>query len=356
VDWARYLEPRDREEAKRTAAILTLIAAGVTLLFAVVFPPTGGLAVTMATFLVPICLLGVSLVMLRASQRWQLALWAPFPIVGIAGIAGLDLATHDSSAAAQVFLCYPVIYAASQLRPPAAIVACLCALAADTIVVLSIEDVRQAAVSDLCYVSATLLAMSVLLIRAGRRQEALVNELRRQVAIDPLTGLATRRVLDDALRTALTGDVHDGGTALAMLDIDRFKSVNDRHGHPVGDAVLVHIAEILAKNTRPDTIICRIGGDEIAFLLPGCTEGAAVQRAERLVRLVRDTPLRLASSELLHLSVSVGVAHAPHPHDTETKRELYAAADAALYNAKRAGRDRVGVPAGALGEQPPLSA
>jgi diguanylate cyclase (GGDEF)-like protein len=176
------------------------------------------------------------------------------------------------------------------------------------------------------------------------------------VAIDPLTGLATRRVLDDALQTALTGDVHDGGTALAMLDIDRFKSVNDRYGHPIGDAVLVHIAAILAENTRPDTIICRIGGDEIAFLLPGCSEVSAVQRAERLVELIRDSPLRLASGEVLRLSVSVGVAHAPHPHDAETKRELYAAADAALYNAKRAGRDRVGVPASALGEQPPLSA
>jgi diguanylate cyclase (GGDEF)-like protein len=356
VDWARYLEPRDRDEAKRTAAILTMLAAGVTLLFAVVSPPTGGFAVTLATFLVPLVLLAVSLVMLRVSARWQLALWAPFPIVGIVAIAGLDLATHDASAAAQVFLCYPVIYAASQLRPPAAIFACLCALVGDMTVVLAIEPFGPAAISDLCYVSATLLAMSVLLIRAGQRQEALVVELRRQVAIDPLTGLATRRVLDDALRSALTSNVHDGGTALAMLDIDRFKTVNDRYGHPVGDAVLVHIATILVENTRPDTIICRIGGDEIAFLLPGCTQPAAVQRAERLVRLIRESPLRLASSEMLRLSVSVGVAHAPHPHDDETKRELYAAADAALYNAKRAGRDRVGVPVGATRAQPPLSA
>jgi diguanylate cyclase (GGDEF)-like protein len=356
VDWASYLEPRDREEARRTAAILTVLAAGVTLLFAVIVPATGGFLVTLATFLVPLSLLAVSLVMFRASQRWQLALWAPFPVVGIIGIAGLDLATHDASAAAQVFLCYPVIYAASQLRPAAAKVACACAVVADAVVVLKIEPLGSGAMSDLCYVLTTLLAMSVLLIRAGRRQDALVAELRRQVAVDPLTGLATRRVLDDALRAALNGDVHDAGTGLAMLDVDRFKSVNDRHGHPVGDAALVHIAKILAENTRPDTVICRIGGDEIAFLLPGCTQRAAFQRAESLVRLIRESPMRLANNDLLQLSVSVGVAHAPHPHDDETKRELYAAADAALYNAKRAGRDRVGVPAGSPREHPPLGA
>jgi diguanylate cyclase (GGDEF)-like protein len=356
VNWVSYLEPRDRGEARRTAAILTVLAAGVTLLFAIIAPPTGGTAVTLATFLVPLALLAVSMIMFRASKRWQLALWAPFPVVAILAIAGLDLATHDASAAAQVFLCYPVIYAASQLRPAAAMVACLCAVVADTVVVLTIEPFGTGALSDLCYVTATLLAMSVLLIRAGRRQDALVAELRRQVAVDPLTGLATRRVLDDALRAALNGDVHDGGTALAMLDVDRFKSVNDRHGHPVGDAALVHIARILAENTRPDTVICRIGGDEIAFLLPGCTQPAALKRAEYLVRAIRESPMRLANNDVLRLSVSVGVAHAAHPHDDETMRELYAEADAALYNAKRAGRDRVGVPAGPSREQPPLTA
>lgn len=355
MNWARYLEPRDREEAKRTAASLTVVAAGVSLFFAVAVPPTGGAIVVLAGFLVPNVLLGLSLLMLRASDRWMRALWAPFPLLGIAGIAALDLATNDSTAGAQVFLCYPVLYAASQLKPPAAIVCCIAAVLADAIVVLSLRPITSA-LTDLAYVSAVLVAMGALLIRAGQRQDALVLELRRQAAIDPLTGLATRRVLDDAVRNALNGEVHDGGTALAMLDVDRFKSVNDLHGHPVGDAALVHIANILAENTRPDTVICRIGGDEIAFLLPGCTQPTALRRAEHLVRTIRDSPMRLANRDLLRLSVSVGVAHAAHPHDDETMRELYAEADAALYNAKRAGRDRVGVPAGSPREHPPLSA
>jgi diguanylate cyclase (GGDEF)-like protein len=247
-----------------------------------------------------------------------------------------------------------VIYAASQLKPPAAITACVAAVAADAAVVLSLRPLTPA-LMDLCYVSAALVSMTALLIRAGKRQDELVLELRRLAAIDPLTGLATRRVLDDAVRTALTSDDSSGGTALGMLDIDRFKSVNDVHGHPVGDAALVHIAKILSAHTRPDTVLCRIGGDEIAFLLPGCPFDVALQRAERLVQAIRESPMRLPSGEELHLSVSIGVAHAPLPHNGETLRGLYAEADAALYNAKRAGRDRVGVPAGQSHDPLPLT-
>jgi diguanylate cyclase (GGDEF)-like protein len=357
VDWAGNLEPRDRDEAKRTAATLFMVAAGVTLLFALIVPPPGGAAARFVTLLVPAVLIVLSLLLLklRSSERRLLALWAPAPILGILAIAGMDLATSDASAAGQVFLCYPVIYAASQLKPPAAIVACLAAVVADAVVVLNLRPLMPA-LTDLCYVSAALLSMAALLIRAGRRQDALVLELRRQAAIDPLTGLATRRVLDDAVRAALTSDDSSGGTALGMLDIDRFKTVNDRHGHPVGDAALVHIAKILGEHTRPDTVLCRIGGDEIAFLLPGCPLPVALKRAELLVRAIRETPMRLPGGDMLRLSVSIGIAHAPLPHDDETLRGLYAEADAALYHAKRAGRDRVGVPAGPPREQPPLSA
>jgi diguanylate cyclase (GGDEF)-like protein len=357
VNWASYLEPRDRDDAKRTAATLFMVAAGVTLLFALIVPPPGGPATRLVTLVVPAVLIVLSVLLLRlpTSQRRLLALWVPAPLLGILAIAGMDLATDDASAAGQVFLCYPVIYAASQLKPPAARVTCLAALVADAVVVLNLRPLTPA-LTDLCYVSAALLSMTALLIRAGKRQDRLVLELRRLATIDPLTGLATRRVLDDAVRAALTSDDSSGGTALGMLDIDRFKAVNDRYGHPVGDAALVHIATVLAAQTRPDTVLCRIGGDEIAFLLPGCALPVALKRAEHLVRAIRETPMRLPGGGMLRLSVSIGVAHAPLPHDDETLRGLYAQADAALYNAKRAGRDRVGVPAGLSREQPPLSA
>jgi diguanylate cyclase (GGDEF)-like protein len=81
-----------------------------------------------------------------------------------------------------------------------------------------------------------------------------------------------------------------------------------------------------------------------------------VARAEHLVKVVRESPMRMPGGDLLALSVSIGVAHAPLPHDDETMLGLFAEADAALYNAKRAGRDRVGVPTGASRDRPSLSA
>jgi diguanylate cyclase (GGDEF)-like protein len=271
------------------------------------------------------------------------------PFVMILVIAAMDLATNDASAAGQVFLCYPILYAASQLRAPAAAVATGLAIAADAVVVLSLKPFASA-VTDLAYVSAVLIAMTALLVRAGERNEALVAELRQQAAVDSLTGLVTRRVLDDALHRALTAREPGHGTALVMLDVDRFKAVNDAHGHPVGDAALVHIASVLAAHTRSDTVICRIGGDEIAFLMPGCSLSTALRRAEELVHRVRENPLPLTEGHILALSVSAGVAHAPE--DATTITELYAKADAALYNAKNAGRDRVGVPGPITGRRP----
>jgi len=341
VDWIGYLEPRDRAEAKRTFVTLTLVATGVTLLFAIVVPPAGGPSARVGSFVVPAMLMLVALLLRRAPERRLTALWTPAPILGILAIAGMDLVTSDASAAGQVFLCFPVMYAASQLKPPVAIVATAIAILADATVVLTLKPLAPA-LTDLGYVSAALISMTALLIRAGQRQDALVAELRRQAAVDSLTGLVTRRVLDDAVRSAMSSTVSEAGTALVMLDIDRFKAVNDIHGHPVGDAALIHIARVLSAHTRPDTVICRIGGDEMAFLMPGCPQPVARRRAEDLVRLIRESPLQLADGGVLELSVSVGVAHTDR--QAEGMRELYAEADAALYNAKNAGRDRVGVP------------
>jgi diguanylate cyclase (GGDEF)-like protein len=175
------------------------------------------------------------------------------------------------------------------------------------------------------------------------RMARLVAALQRQAGLDSLTGLASRRVLDDALAAALatpwSRDGSDAGTALILLDVDTFKSINDVHGHPVGDDALVHLAGLLRAHVRcGDAVLARLGGDELAVLLRGCTAQGAAARAEQLVEAVRATPLRLPDGTWLALSISVGVAHAPrHANDL---RGLYAAADAALYAAKRTGRDR----------------
>jgi diguanylate cyclase (GGDEF)-like protein len=191
-------------------------------------------------------------------------------------------------------------------------------------------------------VPAVLLGASLLLARARSHQERLMVQLQRAAAIDPLTGLVTRRVLDEAAQTALSTAGQDEGTALVLIDLDRFKSINDTYGHPVGDAVLVHVSEVLARQTRSDTVVCRMGGDEIAVLLPGCSHDTAVRRAQDLLEAVHAHPFQLSDGTLVAISVSIGVAQVP-VHAAELNR-LYTVADQALYEAKRAGRGRVSAP------------
>ncbi len=201
-----------------------------------------------------------------------------------------------------------------------------------------------AAVTDVVFFGAVLVVMVVMLTRSNGVQERLVVALREQALVDALTGLVNRRAFDDALGTTLHRP-NAAGTALVLIDVDAFKTVNDEHGHPVGDALLVHLAGVLRDQIRAeDAVVSRLGGDELAVLLPDCPADVATRRAEDLVTAVRATPLVLPDGRLLSVSISVGVAHVGAlTDDLET---LYHAADAALYDAKRAGRGRVAVAAG----------
>jgi diguanylate cyclase (GGDEF)-like protein len=341
MDIRAGLEPRDPEAAARTAALLILLGSAVTLFFAIVQPPAGGPVGRLAAIGVSAALLGLSFVLRRMNTRWPVVLWVMTPLLGVVTIVALDLATLDASAAGQVFLCLPVLYAAAQLRWVAAAVTTAAAVAGDALVVFRLEPFGHA-VSDFAYVVATCITMAAILVRARSRQECLIAQLRRAAAIDPLTGLVTRRVLDEAANAAIAGAPTDDGTALVLIDLDRFKSINDTYGHPVGDAVLVHVAEVLAAQTRSDTVICRMGGDELAVLLPGCSDGVAMRRAQELLDAIHAHPYLLADGTLIAISVSIGVAQVPtHASSLEP---LYAVADQALYLAKRGGRGRISAP------------
>ncbi len=167
-------------------------------------------------------------------------------------------------------------------------------------------------------------------------------QLRQQAAVDPQTGLVTRRVLDQAAQSALSGAASRLGTALMLVDIDDFKLINDKYGHPAGDEVLVQLAALLIRGCRPNDIVSRLGGDELALLLLGCSQSAMVGRGEDLLNRIRAHPFRLNDEHTITITVSAGLAHAP-THATDL-RELYSTADKALYRAKRAGRNRVGGP------------
>ena len=165
------------------------------------------------------------------------------------------------------------------------------------------------------------------------------EEIYQLATHDVLTDLCNRRhfveMMDKEIGRALR---HQRALALCIIDVDLFKPINDRYGHIAGDEVLRQIAAILKQHVRSDDIAARIGGEEFAVLLPECDVPAATGFAERLRASVA-AALFSAAGESLRITVSIGVASVDDARDSRAK--LMAAADAALYRAKREGRDRV---------------
>jgi diguanylate cyclase (GGDEF)-like protein len=169
---------------------------------------------------------------------------------------------------------------------------------------------------------------------AALRSSRLLAELERRAARDPLTGLANRRALDDSLDRELSRARREGASlSLVLLDVDHFKAVNDEHGHQVGDQVLSIVARTLAETVRDMDLVARYGGEEFVVLLPGTALADAVGTAERLRAAVAGQPAPAP------VTVSAGVA--TFPDQAPSGAELLVLADCALYEAKRAGRDRV---------------
>jgi diguanylate cyclase (GGDEF)-like protein len=184
-------------------------------------------------------------------------------------------------------------------------------------------------------------------IHAGERIIELEDRLRhtqdalRDLAThDPLTGLLNRRAALDALRAELNRGCRERNPlCLVMADIDYFKRVNDAHGHAAGDEVLVEVAHRMQKSLRRYDTAGRLGGEEFLLVLPGCSLDEGVQLAERLGCLVGSEPVKWEDKRI-EVTISLGVA-AANQLAPLTVEALLRAADAALYRAKAAGRNRV---------------
>jgi diguanylate cyclase (GGDEF)-like protein len=166
----------------------------------------------------------------------------------------------------------------------------------------------------------------------ARRRELLSEQART----DELTGLFNRRHFHERLAAELARAQRDTtSVGLVLLDVDDFKRVNDVHGHPVGDQVLVAFAEVLSAHVRAGDVVCRTGGEEFGVILPNADEHEAARCAERLVGAVRDAVWSIAGP----MTASAGVAVAPD--DAGTVATLFKAADERLLSAKAMGKDRV---------------
>jgi len=334
------LRARHPHRAARTAAAVLAAGATVLVLYSFIDPATPTPASRSASWVVAAVAVGLAAWCWfgQAAHLDRVGVLTAVPPLGTALICAQAWHTGDVSASVQVFLALPVIAAATQLRAGGAALAVATAVVGDLVVTTRFLPL-PAALTDVVFVSTTLSVVAVVLVRLLDGQEADRAELARLAAVDTLTGLVTRRVLDDALAASLSSAASAQGTALILVDVDSFKTINDSYGHPVGDDALRHLAGVLASSVRQDdAVVSRMGGDELAVLLTGCSAEVAATRAADLVQAVRLAPLQLGDGRLLAVTVSVGVAQVPR--HAVGLRELYAAADAALYRAKRAGRDQ----------------
>ncbi|MFV3305927.1 diguanylate cyclase [Pseudomonas sp. NY15181] len=219
-------------------------------------------------------------------------------------------------------------------------------------VVVSVEQCREAVLNTwtgrtwvttgllLTFNTATLF-FAFRLTHHLRRRDAKEERLRTAADTDPLTSLHNRRWFDEKAqlewRRRRSGDGH---LAVLMLDIDQFKAYNDHYGHPRGDLALINVAHLIGQGRRDNDGAARYGGEEFVVILPGCDTVAAERVAESIRRAVEETALPHAKGERGVVTISVGVASTSDT-PADSVEALIAAADANLYKAKAAGRNKV---------------
>jgi diguanylate cyclase (GGDEF)-like protein len=276
-----------------------------------------------------------------AARRWRTTYsvtWTVASTYAVGVVALLDTGIHSPIL---LLLYLPIAYGALMFTPRSAMVCGLSAMVVITAV--ATVDRHFAAVAGWTFMLfgtvAGAGALSVLAAvnrnRIEQHEDRLLAQLAELAGTDELTGCVVRRVLrqrtaeeiERALRTS-------GPLSLLMIDVDRFKSINDNYGHVVGDRVLATIGAVLLDHVRPFDVASRLGGDEFAVLLPETDSTGAVRVAERIFR-------DLAPLTEVPVTLSIGVSSLDR--SMPTIERLFDEADMALYQVKRAGRDAIAV-------------
>ncbi len=178
-------------------------------------------------------------------------------------------------------------------------------------------------------------------VMAARALETVweIEEINRRARTDALTGLANRQQFEERLsRIVMETNRFGGSCTLVVVDIDRFKHVNDTYGHQVGDEVLRRVASALQQEVRTVDLCARYGGEEMALLLPQTDLSGGCQLAERLRAAVGANPFVIGGRDI---AVTISLGLATYPEGARDRDELFSAADRALYAAKRGGRNLV---------------
>ncbi len=180
---------------------------------------------------------------------------------------------------------------------------------------------------------------AIALRRSLAREDAAMAQLRRLAETDELTGLSNRRELLRSLdRRIASSKRTNRPLSVAILDIDRFKRVNDTYGHPAGDEVIKAVGHAATQMMRDQDIVGRLGGEEFVIVFPDCDTEAAFGACERLRRAIAQLPILIENGHAITITLSFGVARFTGDDD---RTSLIARADEALYQAKEGGRDQV---------------
>jgi diguanylate cyclase (GGDEF)-like protein len=323
------IRAREAGHRVRAARLVAAAACGIAIFAIVPFQGWWILAFLGAT----VVTLGTVEVRLRKSERPELvAVQGMLVILGLLALGAGFSGGEDSPALP--WLVFPVAIAAARFRPQVLVVGA--AITAAVMLGVSLAVDAQALVDD----PTGLIAALTLLIGITAITSALTEgelEHRDRAVLDPLTGLLNRSSLESrAIEIEEQARLSGAPVSLVLLDLDRFKLVNDTYGHERGDAVLCGVAYEIRKSLRSFELVYRIGGEEFLVLLPGVALHQAANVAERVRHAVGE-----ARPGDVDISVSAGVATAAG--EEIRYRRLFRAADHALLEAKRAGRDRVEV-------------
>jgi diguanylate cyclase (GGDEF)-like protein/hemerythrin-like metal-binding protein/PAS domain S-box-containing protein len=239
-------------------------------------------------------------------------------------LADGNVCKHFESLPTTAYICHPLLVLGETLG---------------LLTVSAPPDVSEREWERIIHISAMVAESLKLALSNVRLREALHDQAIR----DPLTGLLNRRYLDETLpREIVRAKREMRPLSIVMLDLDHFKQVNDTWGHEAGDAVLLHLSQILKQNLRSSDLACRFGGEEFVVVMLGANLAEARERTELIAKRMRETPIQLAQLTLPAVTFSAGLVQAERHGDTADT--LLRAVDHALYAAKDSGRDRVNEP------------
>jgi len=279
---------------------------------------------------------------MRTSARpaiWIAVAWATLPAL----LLGSVLVTGGATSPALVWFALPAVTLGFRFEPRGMVIGTLYVVAMFLVAAIIPDphaawEERQLLIAVMALIFSTVI-LSGALVESDRAH-------RHRSTLDPLTGLFNRNALEQRL-SELDGQPCDPASgvshAFLLCDLDHFKRVNDKYGHPTGDAVLQDLAYTMRATLRAGDSIYRVGGEEILVILPGAGHDDACEIAERLCAAVRE---RNPKGVAVSLSIGVAVAE-PDTIDTD---DLLARADASLYAAKANGRDRIFIDADGLSD------